>query len=90
MPLTLLPPPATREDAMTRRLDGIAARLRRVVVLRSGSWLIVLTVLALGGLAALDGRYQLPALVRALGLVTYRAEQTVRVAPRAPGNEPQA
>jgi hypothetical protein len=71
MPLTLLPPPLTREDALTRRLDGIAARLRRSIVLRGGSWLIVLTVLFVGAIALLDSRFQLPALVRALGLVAY-------------------
>src|SRR4051812_20634262 len=71
MPLTLLPPAATREDALTRRLDGIASRLRRVVGLRAGSWLVILSVLFLGGLALLDYRFTLPALVRALGLSAY-------------------
>ena len=52
---------------------GIATRLRRVVILRSGSWLIVLSVLFLGGLAILDHQFHLPALVRALGLVLYLA-----------------
>src|SRR3954468_25077666 len=69
MPLTLPPPLPTREDGLTRRLDNIAARLRRVVILRAGSWLVLLRLLVLGGLAVLDHRYQLPPLVRALGLV---------------------
>jgi hypothetical protein len=71
MPLTLLPPPASREAALTRQLDRIAARLRWIVYLRSGSWLVLLTVLAFGTLTLLDYRFQLPALVRALGLVAY-------------------
>src|SRR5690348_12994241 len=71
MPLTLPPPLPTREDALARTLDDVAARLRRVVVLRAGSWLVILSLVFLGGLAFLDQRYQLPALVRALGLVTY-------------------
>ena len=71
MPLTLPPPLPTREDGLARRLDDIAARLRRVVVVRAGSWLVILSLLFLGGLAVLDSRYQLPALVRALGLVAY-------------------
>src|SRR6187455_332222 len=71
MPLTLPPPLPTREDGLTRTLDDLASRLRRVVVLRAGSWLVFLTLVFLGGLAYLDHRYQLPALVRALGLVAY-------------------
>ena len=71
MPLTLPPPLPTREEGLTRTLDQIASRLRRVVVLRAGAWLVLLTLLFPGGLAYLDHRYQLPPLVRALGLVTY-------------------
>lgn len=71
MPLTLPPPLPTREEGLTRTLDQIAVRLRRIVVLRAGSWLVVLSVVFLGGLAYLDHRYQLPALVRAFGLVAY-------------------
>jgi hypothetical protein len=71
MPLTLPPPLPTREAGLTRTLDAVASRLRRVVVLRAGSWFVVLTVLFLGGLAVLDHRYQLPSLVRALGLAAY-------------------
>src|SRR5262245_10123521 len=71
MPLTLPPPLPTREDALPRRLDSIAARLRRVVVIRSGSWLVAIAVLFLGILAYIDQRFHLPALVRALGLVTF-------------------
>src|SRR5436305_4575032 len=73
MPLTLLPPPATREAALTRQLDRVAARLRWTVYLRSGSWLVMLSLVILGSLALLDYRFQLPALVRALGLVAYLA-----------------
>jgi hypothetical protein len=73
MPLTLPPPLPTREDALTRRLTGIATRLQRVVILRSGSWLVALSVLFLGGLAILDHQFHLPALVRALGLVVFLA-----------------
>ncbi len=71
MPLTLLPPPITRDDALTRQLDRIGARLRRTIVLRSGSWLIALSILFIGGLASLDHRFHLPAFVRGLGLVAY-------------------
>jgi hypothetical protein len=71
MPLTLPPPLPTREDGLTRTLDGIAARLRRVVVLRSGSWLVIGSLLFLCGLALLDHRYQLPGLVRAFGLAGF-------------------
>jgi len=71
MPFTLLPPPLTREDALTRRLDSIATRIRRSVTLRSASWLIMLTAIFLGGFALLDYRFQLPGLVRALGLAVY-------------------
>src|SRR5437867_4410711 len=71
MPLTLLPPVASREAALIRQLDGIAARLRRTVFLRSGSWLVALSVLYIGLLASLDARFQLPALVRALALAGY-------------------
>src|SRR5215204_5105095 len=71
MPLTLPPPLPTREEGLTRTLDEIASRLRRVTTLRAGSWLVLLSLLFLGGLAYLDHRYQLPGLVRALGLVTY-------------------
>lgn len=71
MPLTLLPPPPTREDALTRRLDQIAARLRWTVVLRSGSWLVALSILLIGLLALVDYWFPLPALVRSLGLVAY-------------------
>jgi hypothetical protein len=71
MPLTLPPPLPTREDGLTRRLDEIRSRLRRVVILRAGSWLVVLSLVFLGGLAVLDQRYQLPGLVRALALVAY-------------------
>jgi hypothetical protein len=71
MPLTLPPPLPTREDGLTRLLDGVASRLRRVVVLRAVSWLALLTIVFLGGLAFLDSRFQLPSLVRALGLATY-------------------
>ena len=71
MPLTLPPPLPTREDGLTRRLDDIAARLRRVVVVRAASWLVLLSLVVLGGLAFIDYRYQLPSLVRALGLVAY-------------------
>jgi len=71
MPLTLPPPLPTREAELTRQLDGVAARLRRVVLLRSASWLIAITIFWLGGVAFLDQRYQLPSLVRALGLSVY-------------------
>src|SRR5262245_63379755 len=71
MPLTLPPPLPTREDALTRRLTAIATRLQRVVILRSGSWLVALSVVFLGGLAFLDHQFHLPALVRALGLVVF-------------------
>ncbi len=71
MPLTLLPPPLTREDALTRRLDSIAARIRRTIVLRSASWLIIATAFFLGTVALLDNRFQLPGLVRALALVVH-------------------
>jgi hypothetical protein len=71
MPLTLPPPLPIREGELTQQLGAVAARLRRVVVLRAGSWLVVLTVLFVAGLAVLDHRYQLPALVRALGLCAY-------------------
>src|SRR5262245_9222458 len=71
MPFTLLPPPLTREDALTRRLGQVSAQQRRVVLLRAGSWLVVLTVLYVAGMGFLDQRYQFPALVRALGLVSY-------------------
>jgi hypothetical protein len=71
VPLTLAPPPLDRDDALTRRLDGIGSRLRRAVVLRSGAWMIGLSVLFLGGLAFLDYRFQLPSLIRAMGLVGY-------------------
>jgi hypothetical protein len=71
MPLTLLPPPATREVALTRQLERVTSRLRWTVYLRSGSWLVLISVLALGSLAILDYRFQLPSLVRALGLVGY-------------------
>jgi hypothetical protein len=71
MPLTLPPPLPTREAGLARLLDNVASRLRRVVVLRAGSWLVLLSLGYLGGLAFLDYRFQLPALVRALGLVTY-------------------
>lgn len=69
MPLTLAPPALTREDALTRRLAQVAGRLRRTVVLRAGSRLLFVTVLLITALAGLDHRYQLPSLVRALGLV---------------------
>src|SRR5262245_39210769 len=69
MPLTLPPPLPTREDVLTRRMQGVSARLRRVVVLRAGSWLIVLSLLFVGALGYADHRFHLPALVRALGLV---------------------
>jgi hypothetical protein len=68
MPLTLPPPLPTREDALPRRLDAISARLRRVVVLRAGSWLVMIGLVFLVSLAYLDYRLHLPALVRALGL----------------------
>src|SRR5262245_19352648 len=71
MPLTLAPPPLTREDALSRRLDEVAGRLRRVVLLRAGSWLVVVSVLFVCGIALLDQRFQLPPLVRGLGLVAY-------------------
>jgi hypothetical protein len=71
MPLSLLPPPLTREDALTRRIDSVSSRVRRTVVLRSGSWLIALAILFVGGLALLDSRFQLPSLVRALGLAMF-------------------
>src|SRR5262245_56588315 len=70
MPLTLPPPLPTREDGLTRRLDEVASRLRRIVILRAGSWLLALCIVFLAGLGLLDHRYQLPALVRILGLVT--------------------
>lgn len=73
MPLTLPPPLPTREEGLNRRLDQISARLRRVVAARAGSWLVVVTVVFLGGLAVFDSRFQFPGLVRALGLVTYLA-----------------
>ena len=41
MPLTLLPPPLTREDGLTRRLARVSASIRRVVILRSLAWLIM-------------------------------------------------
>jgi hypothetical protein len=71
MPLTLPPPLPTREEGLTRLLDGVASRLRRIVVLRAASWLCLITIAFLGGLAFLDYRFQLPSLVRALGLATY-------------------
>ncbi|MBO0696994.1 MAG: hypothetical protein J2P46_01240 [Zavarzinella sp.] len=71
MPLTLPPPLPTREGELALQLNAVAARLRRVVFVRSVSWLVVFTLLFLGGLAVLDYRYQLPALVRALGLGAY-------------------
>lgn len=70
MPLTLRPPPLLRDDALTRRLEEIAARLRRTIFLRGGSWLLMLAIVAIGLLALADYRFQLPSLVRALGLVT--------------------
>lgn len=73
MPLTLLPPSPTREAALTRQLDRVAASLLRTIYLRSGSWLIILSILFVGALAVLDYKFQLPALVRALGLVAYLA-----------------
>ena len=71
MPLTLPPPLPTRDDAITRQLDGVAARLRRVILVRSGAWLIVLGMLFIGGLAFVDHQFHLPALVRGLGLVVF-------------------
>src|SRR4051794_41247165 len=71
MPLTLPPPLPTREGDLTRQLDAVGARLRRVVLVRSGCWLVAVSVLFIGGVAFLDHRYQLPALVRALGLCAY-------------------
>ena len=70
MPLTLPPPLPTREDALTRRLDDIAVRLRRTVFLRAGSWVVALSFVFVATLAILDHYFQLPSLVRALGLVT--------------------
>jgi hypothetical protein len=71
MPLTLPPPFPARETELSRRLEGVASRLRRVVIIRAGSWLLLLSVLFLGGLACLDYLYLLPPLVRALGLAIY-------------------
>ena len=71
MPLTLPPPLPTREEALPRRLDAIAARLRRVVVLRAGAWLVVIGLVLLVGIGYLDHRFHLPALIRALGLVAF-------------------
>jgi hypothetical protein len=68
MPLTLAPPPLSREDALTRRLHQVAGRLRRTIVLRAGARLVLVTVLLVVVLGFLDHRYQLPSLVRAFGL----------------------
>ena len=45
MPLTLAPPPLSREDALTRRLHQVAGRLRRTIVLRAGARLVFATLL---------------------------------------------
>jgi hypothetical protein len=71
VPLTLAPPPLDRDDALTRRIDNLGTRLRRTVILRSGAWFISVSVLLLGGLAIVDYWFQLPALIRAMGLVSY-------------------
>src|SRR4051812_25107335 len=71
MPLTLLPPPNTREDVLARQLDRVGARARRVVFLRNGSWLLVVAFLFVAAVGYLDHRFQLPSLVRALGLVSF-------------------
>ncbi len=70
MPLTLPPPPLSRDDTVSRRLDEVAARLRRTVILRAGAQLLLLVVLFVATLGYLDHRYHLPGLVRALGLVS--------------------
>ncbi|WP_020472252.1 hypothetical protein [Zavarzinella formosa] len=69
MPFTLLPPPVTREDFLSRRLDSLRGYFRRVVFTRAACRCFVVAVLAVGLIGWLDHRYALPALVRAYALV---------------------
>ena len=47
MPLTLLPPPVTREDFLRRRVDSLRGHFRRVVFTRALCRCFVVVTLAL-------------------------------------------
>ena len=69
MPLTLLPPPVTREDFLRRRVDSLRGHFRRVVFTRALCRCFVVVTLALLVVGWLDHRHSLPPLVRAYSLV---------------------
>lgn len=70
MPLTLKPPPASRDDSLSTRLAEVTSRWRRTVILRAGSQLVLVAIALFALLAYLDYRMHLPGLVRALALVS--------------------
>lgn len=71
MPLTLAP--RTEPAPLPQRLRGVRARLRTIVVLRHGSQVLALFVLAVALIGWLDWTFQLPALIRAFALVAILA-----------------
>src|SRR5580704_4415746 len=67
MPLTLIP--TSEHSPLQLRLRRLLNRFRSVTILRGGSQTALFFLAGLAIFAALDWRFHLPALVRALGLV---------------------
>lgn len=78
MPMTLLPPPVTREDFLSRKIDAVRGSFRRVVITRAICSGVALFGLIIGFLLWLDIGERLPPLVRTyavmllvIGIITY-------------------